>query len=133
MGQIERPVYKVTVRREAKLRWTVSIPLLDGQIKARSLRQVDQVARAWIAAQLDVPVDEIKIQVASHLTAGVPDVDERLRAIREIRKSAVELDRQSRVEAQRLIRDLIEDGVAIMDVATMFGVSFQRIYQLIND
>jgi len=58
MGQ----TYTVNVTGEGRW-WMVVIPELDGLTQARNLREVEVMARDYIAESLDVPEDSFSISV----------------------------------------------------------------------
>jgi predicted RNase H-like HicB family nuclease len=121
--------YEVTITREGKW-WTVNIPELNIVTQARRLIEVEANAREAIAVTLDVPVDSETI----HVTVAVDDIDvtTRVERIREDRARAAELERAAATEATELAADLAGAGVAMRDIGSLLGVSFQRAQQLVT-
>jgi hypothetical protein len=57
-------------------------------------------------------------------------VQERSQQILDARKQAEALEASAIAEAQALARELAGDGIPMRDIATLVGVSFQRVSQL---
>ncbi len=122
--------YTATAAREGRW-WTVTVPAVDGVTQARRLGDVEDMARELVAVTLDVPVEDVAVEVAVSAVDGV-DVGAALEAIRDERARAAALERDASARAQQLARDLVAKAVPLRDVGTILGVSHQRAHQLVN-
>ncbi|WP_160158421.1 hypothetical protein [Cellulomonas sp. SLBN-39] len=55
-------VYTATATREGRW-WVISVPAVDGVTQALHLDDVAQAAAELVAVTLDVPVDDVRIEV----------------------------------------------------------------------
>lgn len=124
-----RESYRVAVERGEKY-WLLHVDPsgIDRWTQARTLREVDTMARDLIALMRDVPEDSFDLDV----DISVPDRarDLAVQAIHAqveanlLGELATELLRQSAVELHR-------DGISMRDIGVVFGLSHQRVHQLI--
>lgn len=122
--------YKATVTREGKW-WMVRIPELDGLTQARRLAEAEDMAREWIAVTLDVPLEDVAVEVAVERVGGV-DVAGQLDVIRRERENAAALERDALDHAAALAKALADEDVPVRDIGAALGVSFQRAHQLVQ-
>lgn len=122
--------YHVTVTREGKW-WMVHIPEIDGLTQARRLGEAPLMAREYIAASLDLELDDVAVDVQVDAVGAVTDIDARLKAIEEERTRAKELERRATAETARLAKELAGE-IPLRDVGAVLGVSYQRAHQLVQ-
>lgn len=122
--------YEAAVTRDGKW-WMVSIPELGGLTQARRLSEAGLMAREWIALTLGVPLADVEVTVTVERVGDV-DVAGRVRAIREQRARAAELESGAAAEMTRLARELAGQHLPVRDIGAALGISFQRAHQLIR-
>lgn len=123
-------VYEVHVTGREGRWWAVEIPQLDGVTQAARLADVAAEARDYIAITLDVPPSTVEVRVIVDDTPHARDVQARSERILATRQQAEALEAVAIEDAQALVRELTRDGVPMRDIATLVGVSFQRVSQL---
>ena len=123
-------VYEVHVTGREGRWWAVEIPQLDGVTQAARLAGVAAEARDYIAVTLDVPPSSVDVRVIVDDTPHARDVQARSERILATRQQAEALEAVAIEDAQALVRELTRDGVPMRDIATLVGVSFQRVSQL---
>lgn len=121
--------YAATAVREGRW-WVVAVEGI-GVTQARRIAEAPRAAREMVAVTLDVPLDDVEID----LTVG--DVDDihvaaEVAAIRDERARASELEHAASQRAQALARNLAAHDVSMRDVGAILGVSHQRAHQLIS-
>lgn len=125
----ELKTYHAEVDRDGKV-WRIRVPEVARTTQARTLREVEAMARDLIAIMDDVPADSFGLDVTLTLPA---DVRAELDHSAELREQAA----RSQAEAAQLVRHaalcLREQGLPLQDVGTALGVSFQRAKQLIDE
>lgn len=123
--------YGATVSREGRW-WMVAIPEIDGLTQARRLSEAELMAREYIAVTLDIPLEDVAVNMRVKTVGAVADIEERLAAIEEERSKSLALERQATADAAQLARDLVAADVPLRDVGVILGVSHQRVHQLVN-
>jgi hypothetical protein len=125
-------VYEVHVTGREGRWWAVEIPLLgeDAVTQAARLADVAAEARDYIAVVLDVRPSTVDVRVIVDDTAHAHDVQARSERILAARQQAQALEAAAVEDAQALALELRRDGVPMRDIATLVGVSFQRVSQL---
>lgn len=122
--------YSVEVSRQGRW-WMVSIPDIDGLTQSTRLVDAGPMAREYIAVTLDVPIENVEVEVQV-LSVGPVSVADRVAAIRADREEATRLDREASRLAVELARELAAQKIPLRDVGTILGVSHQRAHQLIS-
>nr|WP_237708357.1 hypothetical protein [Mycobacterium marinum] len=123
-------VYEVRVTGREGRWWAVEIPELNGVTQAARLADVPDEARSYIAVALDVPISSVDVRVRISDTPHARNVQERSQRILAARKEARALEDEAMQQAQALAKELAGDGIPMRDIATLVGVSFQRVSQL---
>ncbi|WIB78817.1 hypothetical protein DEJ28_06890 [Curtobacterium sp. MCPF17_002] len=118
--------YRATAHREGRW-WSIEIPDADAVTQARRVADIEWMARECVALTLDVPETDVLIDVEFAL----PDD---ARAEWETSRQLAEHARQDAAEAARLARNVVArmraDGYTYAEVASVLGLSAQRIHQL---
>lgn len=122
--------YEVHVTGREGRWWAVEIPELDGVTQAARLADVADEARSYIAVTLDVPLSSVDVRVVIDDTPHARNVQERSQQILAARQQAEALEASAIDAARALARELAGDGIPMRDIATLVGVSFQRVSQL---
>lgn len=123
------PRYDLTVRRDGPF-WFVSIPAIDGATQARNLDEIDEMARDYISAITDVPVESIEIG-ATTFDLG-PGVTAHLNRARELSSEELRLRREAADERRAAARALKKQKLTNRDIGVMLGISHQRVAQLVG-
>ena len=111
--------------------WAVRVLELPGVFtQARRLDQVRETTAGAVAAFLDIPAREIKVEVEPVLSA---DVVERLQEARNDRLRADQLASLAADKLREVARGLAEGGLPERDIGSILGVSRQRAHQLLTD
>lgn len=125
-------IYEARVTGREGRWWAVEIPELGGVTQAARLADVEVEARDYIAVTCDVAPSTVKVRVVVDDMPHVADLHARSELLLETRRRAAELEAEARRLTADLVRGLTQDGVSSRDIATLTGVSFQRVSQLIN-
>lgn len=125
-----RPVHRVTARREGRW-WIVDAPVLDYRTQARSLAEVDEMARDLVAGALGVDPESFDLDVRIERPADVARSLEEAAALERQAQAVASRAALGRREAARSLRETY--GLSAIDAARVLGVSRARIYQLLGD
>ena len=121
--------YHAEVERDGKV-WRIRVPEVDRTTQARTLREVEPMARDLIAIMDDIPADSFGLDVTLVLPE---DVRSELERSAELREQAARSQAQAAQLARRAARRLRDQGLPLQDVGKALGVSFQRAKQLIDE
>jgi hypothetical protein len=121
--------YHAEVDRDGKV-WRVRVPEIARTTQARTLREVEPMARDLIAIMDNIPADSFGLDVTLTLPA---DVQAELDRSAELREQAALGQAQAAQLARRAARRLRDQGLPLQDVGKALGVSFQRAKQLIDE
>lgn len=124
--------YEVRVTGREGRWWAVEIPALNGATQAARLADVETEARDYIAVTLDVAPSTVTVHVVMCDTPHARRVQERSERIRAARTKVLAIEAETARETADLVHELAADGVPTRDIATLVGVSFQRVSQLVN-
>lgn len=111
--------------------WMVQCDQHPGALsQVRRLDQAVDVHREAIAFVAGVAVEDVNVVVEPVLS---PDLRDELGTAERLSTQA----RQSEAEARRRRRDvarrLADEGLALRDIGTVLGVSYQRVHQLLDE
>ena len=120
--------YAVLAVRRGKF-WMVSIPELDGLTQARTFAEIPTMAKEWIELTTDSADFTIRLQVGS-LEGST--IDSALDKIKAARQQAKWEEAEATSIATALARVLHGESVPMREIATVMGISHQRVQQLIN-
>lgn len=120
--------YLVEAERDGQF-WHIRVPEVKRSTQARTLREVEPMARDLIAIMDEVAPDSFQLHVHVKLPEDVARELEESAALRE--RAASE-----QAEASRLLRSaacrLHNRGMPLRDVGIALGVSYQRAHQLVE-
>jgi hypothetical protein len=125
----ELKTYHAEVDRDGKV-WRIRVPGVARTTQARTLREVEPMARDLIAIMDDIPADSFDLDVALTLPA---EIQAELDRSAELRDEAARSQAQAAQLARRAARRLRDQGLPLQDVGKALGVSFQRAKQLIDE
>ncbi len=121
--------YDVNVERDGKF-WFVDVPAVKRATQARTLAEVEVMARDLIAIMLDVEPDSFAINRHIELPA---DAARHIAASTQSRTAAAEAQANAATEIRVAARVLKAEGLSLRDIGVVLDVSFQRASQLVND
>ena len=121
--------YHAEVDRDGNF-WRIRVPEVGRTTQARTLREVEPMARDLIAIMDDIPADSFGLDVTLTLPA---DVRAELDRSAELREQAARSQAQAAQLVRRAARRLRDQGLPLQDVGKALGVSFQRAKQLIDE
>ncbi len=122
--------YTATATREGRW-WIITVDGI-GVTQARRIAEAADTARELVAVTLDVPLDDIAVDLAVGDVDGI-NVAGEVAVIRDERARANELEHAASQRAQALARNLSAHDVPMRDVGAILGVSHQRAHQLISN
>lgn len=112
--------------------WAIEIPDVAGGLHTQTKRldHVAEVAAGAVADVLNIPADEVEVDVVPSVNH---DVDDLVAAAREAAAAAADAQATASAkmrEAVARLRTPGPDKVSVRDAAVMLGISHQRIDQL---
>lgn len=120
--------YNVTARRWAR-GWELHIDGV-GVSQSRTLASAEGMAREYIALALDLEdLDGIDVTITPELD---PATRRELDEVRRSTEAAEEAQRSAAAKRRNAVRALSGQGLSGNDIASLLGLSKQRISQLIN-
>jgi hypothetical protein len=125
----EVKTYHAEVDRDGKF-WRVRVPEVARTTQARTLREVEAMARDLIAIMDEIPEDSFGLDVRVTLPEDVQAELERSAALRE---QAARSQAQAAQLSRQAARRLHDQGLPLRDVGQALGVSFQRAKQLVDE
>ncbi|WIY82837.1 helix-turn-helix transcriptional regulator [Propionimicrobium sp. PCR01-08-3] len=120
--------YTIDVSREGR-RWVLDVRNLDIAGQTRALRDAADIGRGIVAAYLDIPEDDVKVDVKVHVPEAVSAQLVDAEKDEELGRAELASAAQKRRAA---IRDLRAMGISQRDVAEALGMSPQRVSQLVK-
>jgi hypothetical protein len=106
------------------------VPEVERTAQARTLREVEPMARDLIVIMDDVPAESFDLEVTITLPA---EIRAELDRSAELREQPPRSQAQAAQLARRTAKRLREQGLPLQDVGQALGVSFQRAKQLIDE
>ncbi|MEW1913779.1 type II toxin-antitoxin system HicB family antitoxin [Kitasatospora sp. NPDC085895] len=124
----EQPRTFTAVAERSGRWWAVTVPDVPGAItQGRNLKEAAEMAREAVALVLDVPEDQVVVDLRPALPdAAVTALDD-FRSRRSDREKAEDAERDAQAAAAQA---LTEAGLSVRDAGAVLGVSYQRISQL---
>lgn len=109
--------------------WAVRVPQLPGVFtQVRRLDQVNAMVADAVSAFLDIPSEDIKVEVQPKLAV---ELTQRLEEAREERRHADQLASAAADKLRQVARTLADEGLPERDIGSILGVSHQRAHQLL--
>lgn len=124
-------VHGVVVTREDGM-WLADVPGLEGaHTYARSLPSLDQAVREVIVLAADLPDEAMPRLVLDYrYETGDPELDATALEVRRLRRQADELAAEVAARTGQAAVELVARGLSVRDVASLLGISPQRVSQL---
>lgn len=120
--------YHVRVERGDRY-WLVHVVELDRWTQARTLRDVEPMARDLVATMADAAPDSFDLTT----DIALPDeVTTHLKLAEQLREQSRQAQASAAAEVRQAARLLSEQGMSMRDVGAALGVSYQRAHQLIS-
>lgn len=120
--------YTAIATRDGKY-WLVHIPDIDQYTQARTLAEVEPMARELIALTQGVPEDSIELEWRTDL----PDaVQHHLELAAKYADEASWYQTEAANERRFAAREMRAAGMTVRDIGAALGVSHQRAQQLIS-
>jgi len=120
--------WDVNVQRDGKF-WLIRVPGLAGGTQARTLAEVDEMSRDFIAGMTDASESSFDFQVDIELP---PEVVKHLAASERLRVQAAAARSQSAEEARIAARLLKTSGLTVREIGRALKISHQRAQQLVS-
>jgi hypothetical protein len=120
--------WAVNVQRDGKF-WLIQVPGLEGGTQGRTLAEVDEMSRDFIAEMTDSAESTFDIDVNIQLPA---EVLEHLAASERLREADALARRQSAEEARIAARLLKTSGLTVREIGRALKISHQRAQQLVS-
>jgi hypothetical protein len=120
--------YVATAERAGKS-WHIEVPVIARVTQGRWASEVEPMARDLIAQHLDVPTENVAVDIEWKLPG---DTSEHVARSRMLRDEAAAANAESAAEARRAAHSLHEAGLGSTEIGTVLGVSRQRAHQLIT-
>jgi DNA-directed RNA polymerase specialized sigma24 family protein len=112
--------------------WILDVPELRAVGQARTLATAGHTARELVALWLDIPTDQV--HVVLNYDRIDPEAIELATGARTDQARAEELSRGAASRLREAARRLVHtDGLSLRDAATVLGVTFGRVNQLLKD
>ena len=128
--------YRVTVTRDEAGFWIATAPDVPGaHTFARRLDQLPQRMAEAISLFVDLEPTSIGVQLDVDL-AGLGlggDEAEAVHEAEDLRAELAALEARLHAATRRSARALASQGVTLRDSASLLGVSYQRVHQLLQD
>ncbi|MGP9587244.1 hypothetical protein ACT3TB_16465 [Micrococcaceae sp. AOP34-BR2-30] len=120
--------YTVNVDRDETM-WRVRVPEIERTTVARTLGEVDAMARDLIALMTDQDPESFDLAVNVEAPSHAAKILEQARAHRA---KADELNTTAAAEIREAARQLRKDGLTVKDISDVLDVSKQRASQLLS-
>lgn len=121
--------YQVTAKRW-ELGWELHVDGL-GVTQSRTLANAEHMVRDFIACDLDLD-DENSFDVTITPELDDPSLMAETESAREAQRQVEHARHEAAERTRQAVRDLKAAGLSGSDVATMLGVSTQRVSQLVR-
>lgn len=121
-------IVRATAVREGAW-WIITLPDLDTVTQARHVRDISPLARDLAALWLDVPVDDVELDLVVEIPGPARSAWEAAKA-KEIESRAIA--KQGGELAREAVRLLRASDISGADAAELLHVSKQRISQLLH-
>jgi predicted RNase H-like HicB family nuclease len=120
--------YTASAERSGKW-WAVKVPDVPGAFtQGRNLKEAAEMAREAVALLLDLPEEQIEIDLIPELPRATTAALEDFQARRAARESAEEAERTAQEAAARAL--VADAGLSVRDAGVILGISHQRVAQL---
>jgi DNA-binding NarL/FixJ family response regulator len=131
VAAVSEHTYRVVVTREDG-HWLADAPELEGaHTYARSLPALDQAVREVVVLAAGLPDEAMPDLVLEYdYHTGDPELDTTAFEVRRLRQQADELAAAATARTSQAAAQLAARGLSVRDIATLLGISPQRVSQL---
>ncbi|MFZ2242559.1 MAG: hypothetical protein WAV90_23925 [Gordonia amarae] len=120
--------YTALVERGERF-WIVHVPEVERSTQARTLREVDDMARDLVHLMTGEPADTLNLTI--QWPADVADaIDAFQRARAESERARARMEALAHEQAHIVARLVSQDHLPVRDVGALLDVSYQRVAQL---
>jgi len=121
--------YRVDVIRSGQW-WAIEVPELPGVFsQVRRIDQVDEAVKEAIAMMTDA--DEADVSIDVEVESG-SDIEALLATLKQSSSAAEAAREQEAADRRHVIEQLRSKGLPNRDVATLIGLSHQRVAQILK-
>jgi hypothetical protein len=125
----ELKTYQVDVDRDGHF-WHIRVPEVERSTQARTVREIEPMARNLIAIMEDTDPGSFELDV--HLTLP-EDVRLELDKAASLRETAASAQSEAARLSRHAARRLHELGLPMRDIGKVLGISGQRVQQLVHE
>jgi predicted RNase H-like HicB family nuclease len=125
---VEVKTYRAVVNHGERY-WLVYIPEIDRYTQARTLAEVEPIARDLIALWFEVPESSFDIDIQVQLPDGV---GHHLQLAAKYTEDAAHAQAAAAAERRAAARAPKAEGLTVRDIGAALGVSHQRAQQLVS-
>lgn len=120
--------FTAQVTRDGRF-WLIHVPEIDRATQARSLAEIEPMARDLIVIMESVEPDSFELDV----TITMPgDVAQHLERADVLRAEEARARAEAEAEVRAAAVTLKEAGIPLRDLGKLLGVSYQRAHQLVS-
>lgn len=119
---------EATAVKEGKW-WNITIPELDQVTATKKINEVQEYAESLAAAILDVPTEQLQVNVKFDMPGAVAAEWD---AARADTTQAKDLTIAAAARTRAVIEKLHTDGYSMRDIEKVLGMSFQRVSQILK-
>lgn len=125
---MSKTLWKVTAQPVNRY-WNVQVDGLGGATQARSVKEIEEMARDYIEGKTDAPADSFDVSISIELPKTVKDFLANAQRLRDV---ADEARKESAMNSRQAAKALKAEGLTVRDIGSALGISFQRAQQLIK-
>jgi predicted RNase H-like HicB family nuclease len=125
---VEVNTYHAIASRDGKY-WLDHIPELGQYTQARTLAEVEPMARELISLVLEVSTDTFVVELQNELSESVRH---HLEMARKYAGEAAWYQTEAANERRFAAREMRDEGMTVRDIGAALGISYQRAQQLIS-
>ena len=122
-------IYHANATRDDRF-WLVHVPEVDRHTQARTVDEIDVMARDLIAIMTGAEASSVELRVTIELPASVRTKLDRVERARETERAA-RADAAAELRAAAL--ELKRTGMSVRELGRVLGVSYQRAGQLTSE
>jgi hypothetical protein len=120
--------YHAIASRDGKY-WLVHIPELGQYTQARTMAEVEPMAKELISLVDGVSTDTFKVELQNELSESVRHY---LELSRKYAGEAAYFQSEAANQRRQAARQMRDEGMTVRDIGAALGISYQRAQQLIS-
>jgi len=126
------PAYSVHAERDGKF-WLVHVPAVDRWTQARTVAEIEPMARDLIRIMQNLPADAAGELVMDVELVMPPQVNSLLAEARHLTELADTLRHSAGARTRQAAAELHASGLSFRDIGSLLKVSHQRVHQLVAE